>query len=87
MMWGCPCPVPSPGAGYYLLGMLRDAEKQFKSALRQQEVVSTYLALAKVYIKLDQPASALGACHGPSRCTATYAAPCTVRWRCRCRWR
>ncbi len=30
------------GKAYYQLGMYRDAEKQFKSALRQQEMVLTY---------------------------------------------
>ena len=39
--------------------MLRDAEKQFLSSLKQQEMVLTYLELAKVYLKLDQPNSAL----------------------------
>lgn len=30
------------------LGMYREAEKQFKSALKQQEMVDTFLYLAKV---------------------------------------
>jgi len=47
------------GKCYYQLGMLREAEKQFKSALRQQDMVETYLELAKVYMKLDQPNAAL----------------------------
>ncbi len=47
------------GKAYYQLGMLRDAEKQFLSSLKQQEMVLTYLELAKVYLKLDQPNSAL----------------------------
>lgn len=33
---------------YYRLGLYREAEKQFRSALSQQEVVDTYLYLAKV---------------------------------------
>ncbi|MBZ3882550.1 Tetratricopeptide repeat protein 8 [Sciurus carolinensis] len=41
------------------LGMYREAEKQFKSALKQQEMVDTFLYLAKVYISLDQPVTAL----------------------------
>jgi tetratricopeptide repeat protein 8 len=39
--------------------MYRDAEKQFKSALKQQEMIDTYLYLAKVYIRLDQPKTAI----------------------------
>ncbi|CAK4096671.1 unnamed protein product [Aphanomyces euteiches] len=41
------------------LGLLRDAEKQFESSLRNQPMVITYLELAKVYLKLDQPNTAL----------------------------
>uniref|UniRef100_A0A8C6AXX0 Tetratricopeptide repeat domain 8 n=2 Tax=Monodon monoceros TaxID=40151 RepID=A0A8C6AXX0_MONMO len=41
------------------LGMYLEAEKQFKSALKQQEMVDTFLYLAKVYISLDQPVTAL----------------------------
>jgi tetratricopeptide repeat protein 8 len=48
------------GKCYYQLGLVRDAEKQFRSALKQQDMVCTYLELAKVYLKLDQPAVALG---------------------------
>ncbi|XP_021566644.1 tetratricopeptide repeat protein 8 isoform X4 [Carlito syrichta] len=47
------------GKCYHRLGMYREAEKQFKSALKQQEMVDTFLYLAKVYISLDQPVSAL----------------------------
>lgn len=39
--------------------MLRDAEKQFKSALGNGQFVDVYLFLAKVYVKLDQPLTAL----------------------------
>jgi len=48
------------GKCYFQLGLLRDCEKQLKSSLRQQEMVSTYLELAKVFVKLDQPSVALG---------------------------
>ena len=47
------------GKCYYQLGLYRDAEKQFKSALKQQEMVLTYLELGKVYIRLDQPNTVL----------------------------
>ena len=74
------------GKCYFQLGLLRDAEKQFKSSLRQQEAVATYLELAKVYLKLDQPALALGTC---ARCVCactpslfcTHASPSPPRLR------
>ncbi|ELT94078.1 hypothetical protein CAPTEDRAFT_163723 [Capitella teleta] len=47
------------GKCYYRLGMYRDAEKQFKSALKQQDMVDTYLYLCKVYVRLDQPLTAV----------------------------
>ena len=47
------------GKCYYQLGLLRDAEKQFQSALKQQEMIVTYLELSKVYMKLDQPLTVL----------------------------
>ena len=39
--------------------MYRDAEKQFKSALKQQDMVDTVLYLCKVYVRLDQPLTAV----------------------------
>ncbi|XP_030625556.1 tetratricopeptide repeat protein 8 isoform X4 [Chanos chanos] len=47
------------GKCYYRLGLYREAEKQFRSALNHQEFVDTYLYLAKVYQRLDQPITAL----------------------------
>lgn len=47
------------GKCYYRLGLFRDAEKQFKSALKNQQMVETFLRLAMVYICLDQPVAAL----------------------------
>ncbi|KAG7168174.1 Tetratricopeptide repeat protein 8-like [Homarus americanus] len=47
------------GRCYYRLGLFRDAEKQFKSALKQQDNINTYLLLGRVYIRLDQPMAAL----------------------------
>uniref|UniRef100_A0A4W5KIZ9 Tetratricopeptide repeat domain 8 n=1 Tax=Hucho hucho TaxID=62062 RepID=A0A4W5KIZ9_9TELE len=47
------------GKCYYRLGLHRESEKQFQSALNHQEVVDTYLYLAKVYQRLDQPITAL----------------------------
>jgi tetratricopeptide repeat protein 8 len=47
------------GKCYYQLGLLRDAERYFKSALNEQSMAITHLELVKVYIKLDQPKTAL----------------------------
>ncbi|KAF7201903.1 tetratricopeptide repeat protein 8 isoform X2 [Nothobranchius furzeri] len=47
------------GKCYYRLGLYREAEKQFRSALNHQEMVDTYLYLAKVYQRLDQPITSL----------------------------
>lgn len=47
------------GKCYFLLGLNRDAEKQFKSALRHQQSIETSLRLARVYLRLDQPITAL----------------------------
>ena len=47
------------GKCYFKLGMLRDAEKQLRSSLKTQPVISTYLELVNVYIRLDLPNTAL----------------------------
>jgi tetratricopeptide repeat protein 8 len=47
------------GKCYYKMGMLRDAEKQFKSSLKAQPAVDTYLELVNVYVRLDVPNTAL----------------------------
>jgi len=47
------------GKIYYRLGLYRDAEKQLKSALRMQDMISVYLELSKIYLRLDQPNTAL----------------------------
>ncbi|XP_064624163.1 tetratricopeptide repeat protein 8-like [Lineus longissimus] len=47
------------GKCYYRLGLYRDAERQFRSGLKQQDIVDTYLYLAKVYVRLDQPLTAI----------------------------
>ncbi|CAG2189132.1 BBS8 [Mytilus edulis] len=44
---------------YYRLGMFRDSEQQLKSALKQQDMVDPYLYLCKVYLRLDQPLTAV----------------------------
>lgn len=47
------------GKCYYRLGLYREAEAQFKSSLKQFTTVDTFLYLCKVYVKLDQPMTAL----------------------------
>ena len=39
--------------------MYRDAEAQFKSALKHFSTIDMFLYLCKVYVKLDQPMNAL----------------------------
>jgi tetratricopeptide repeat protein 8 len=39
--------------------MYRDAERQFKSSLNDQPMIDTYLYLAKVYVRMDQPLTAI----------------------------
>eukprot|EP00742_Colponemidia_sp_Colp-10_P002553 GILJ01002728.1.p1 GENE.GILJ01002728.1~~GILJ01002728.1.p1 ORF type:complete len:475 (+),score=75.08 GILJ01002728.1:857-2281(+) len=47
------------GKCYFQLGLYRDAEKQFKSAIQQQDMITTNIELAKVYVRLDQPNTAM----------------------------
>lgn len=47
------------GKCYYMLGLFREAEKQFASAVKTQPMVVSHLQLAKVALRLDQPKSAL----------------------------
>jgi tetratricopeptide repeat protein 8 len=47
------------GKCYYKLGLLREAEQQFKSSLRNQPIINTYLELCNVYLRLDLPSTAL----------------------------
>lgn len=47
------------GKCYYLLGLYREAEKQFASSLKNQDIIKTQLELARIFIKLDQPLTAI----------------------------
>lgn len=47
------------GRCYYQLGLFRDAERSFSSSLKDQPMEATVLELAKVYLRVDQPTSAL----------------------------
>ena len=42
-----------------LLGLYREAERQFKSSIKDQDMVVTHLDLCKVYLRLDIPQTAL----------------------------
>ena len=69
------------GKCYYQLGLLRDAEKQFQSVLKENDMVVTVLELCKVYIKLDQPNTALDVYRGyserhPVRTQSWRSLPC-----------
>ncbi|XP_050404993.1 tetratricopeptide repeat protein 8 [Patella vulgata] len=44
---------------YYRLGMFRESESQLKSAIKQQEMIDSFLYLGKVYVRLDQPLRAV----------------------------
>ncbi|CAD8112584.1 unnamed protein product [Paramecium sonneborni] len=47
------------GKAYFMLGLYREAEKQFESSLKMQEMIKTQLQLAKVYLRIDQPITAI----------------------------
>jgi len=47
------------GKCYFQMGMYREAEKQFKSAIKDEDNVATQLELAKCLTRLDQPNAAL----------------------------
>ena len=47
------------GKCYYKLGVFREAERQLKSSLGEEDMVVTHLELCKVYLRLDQPNTAL----------------------------
>jgi tetratricopeptide repeat protein 8 len=46
-------------AHFAVAGLLRDAEKQAASALKNQSMVSTALLLANIYLRLDVPNTAI----------------------------
>ncbi|CAD7700271.1 unnamed protein product [Ostreobium quekettii] len=47
------------GKCYYQLGMLRESESQFQSSLKHQDAVVTVMELCKVYLRMDQPGTAM----------------------------
>lgn len=50
------------GKCYFVLGLMRDAEQQLRSALKNTATVEGFLRIARVYIRLDQPLNALEVC-------------------------
>ena len=47
------------GRSYYQVGLLNEAEEQFKSSLSTNINIDSRLELTKIYIRLDQPSKAL----------------------------
>ncbi|TKR64481.1 hypothetical protein L596_025004 [Steinernema carpocapsae] len=47
------------GKCYYRLGMMKEAEQQFSSSLKNFQVVETFAYLAKIYTRIDQPGKAI----------------------------
>ncbi|GJQ87316.1 hypothetical protein Trydic_g17364 [Trypoxylus dichotomus] len=47
---------------YITLNLVRDAEHQLRSALKQYHHVETFVRLARIYVRLDQPLSAQEIC-------------------------
>ncbi|KAK4876175.1 hypothetical protein RN001_012597 [Aquatica leii] len=47
---------------YNALNLIRDSEQQLRSALKQHNHIETYIRLIRIYLRLDQPLSALEVC-------------------------
>ncbi|XP_066260935.1 tetratricopeptide repeat protein 8 isoform X2 [Euwallacea similis] len=47
---------------YTALNLIRDAEQQVKSALKQHPHVESYIRLVRIYLKIDQPLTATEIC-------------------------
>ncbi|KAK5645469.1 hypothetical protein RI129_006769 [Pyrocoelia pectoralis] len=47
---------------YNALNLVRDGEQQLRSALRQHTHIETFIRLIRIYLRLDQPLSALEIC-------------------------
>ena len=47
------------GKCYFQLGLFRDAQKQFESSLKIEDMIPTHIELSKVYLRLDQPTYAM----------------------------
>ena len=47
------------GKCQFRMGMIKDAEKQFSSSLKNQQMITTQIELCKVAIRQDQPLRAI----------------------------
>ncbi|XP_018562782.1 tetratricopeptide repeat protein 8 [Anoplophora glabripennis] len=47
---------------YIALNLIREAEQQLRSALKQHHHVETFIRLTRIYVRLDQPLSAIEIC-------------------------
>jgi tetratricopeptide repeat protein 8 len=47
------------GKCYFKLGLFREAERQFRSSIKAQPTINTYLELCNVYMRMDLPNTAL----------------------------
>ena len=59
--------ISQMGKCYYKLGLYREAEQHFRSALKQHVNVDIFLRLILIYKKLDQPLNALDVCQRASK--------------------
>lgn len=50
------------GKCYVMLGLLRDGEAQFRSALQSGPNIEVFLRLSRLFVRLDQPLSSLDIC-------------------------
>ncbi|EFA10327.1 tetratricopeptide repeat protein 8 [Tribolium castaneum] len=50
------------GKCYIALNLIRDAEQQMRSALKQHHHVESFIRLTRIYLRLDQPLSAVEIC-------------------------
>ncbi|CAH0386517.1 unnamed protein product [Bemisia tabaci] len=50
------------GKCYYIFGMMRDAETELRAALKLLPTLEVFLWLTRIYIRLDQPVTALDLC-------------------------
>lgn len=50
------------GKCYVMLGLLREGEAQFRSALQNGPNIEIFLRLSRLFIRLDQPLSSLDIC-------------------------
>lgn len=51
------------GKCYFKMGLLREAEQQYRSSIKIQPIINTYLDLCNVYLRLDIPNTALELLH------------------------